>query len=219
MTEKDIVCRDSVSLVVPMTLAGQDASPLRDSILQRAFGISDLPVHQAMDKWMEENEHESGSGYKTETASATQAPDGFTRILGYVSYMSSRTIVYTIATDTYAPGAANGYTTADYINYSMANKEFISLADIFTPAGLKALPKLIQQQALNNPEYDGNVNITALPEAGNFYISSEGEIVFSYYPTEVGPHYLGTVQVAFYPYELMDYLTPRAKIMFNLTDL
>ena len=61
--------------------------------------------------------------------------------------------------------------------------------------------------------------ITDLPCDNNFYISSEGEIVFSYQPYEVASYAQGIIDIPFYPYELVSYMTPYAINFFGLTDL
>lgn len=222
-SDSDVSVTDSVSLILPMLLDGTDASIVCDSILSRAMnvkGCSDIAT--AVDTWFKNNMDEvtSETGYKA--VQATTSPvvsDGFCYIEGGIVNMTPRLFVYCITTSTYLPGAANGSYTLDYINYSFEMKRTVSLDDLFTPEGLKELPAVINEQAHNNPRYGDSVSIDALPAGGEYYLSSEGEIVFVYQPMEVAPHSVGAVQVAFMPAELLRYLTPQAIKNFGLTDL
>lgn len=216
--DSDVVCNDSVALILPMVLDNTDAVAVRDSIMMLALGNANADANTAIKTWLETEARETG--YETAPSDANPATaDGFNHVKGYVVNLSPEMLVYCVTTDTYAPRAANGLTTNSYINYSMAQGKMLSLADLFTADGLKALPGLIAEQAESNPAYAGKVTIASLPEGNNYYLSSEGEIVFSFNPLEVGPHSLGTVDVAFYPYELVSYMTPEAITMFNLGDL
>lgn len=46
-----------------------------------------------------------------------------------------------------------------------------------------------------------------------------GEIVFVYQPYEVASYAQGKIRVSFYPYELVDYMTPFAVNYFKLSDI
>jgi len=216
--DKDLVCNDAVSLVMPMTLNGKDAAKVRDSIMTLALNNTDTDVNAAIGKWLTAEAKEFGFETEKVDVEASTA-DGFCHVRGYVTSMTPDMFVYCVTTDTYNPRAANGLSVNEYINYSIADDKILSLGDLFTADGLKQLPALIAGQAENIPAYAGEVNITALPSGGNFYLSDRGEIVFSYAPLEVGPHSLGTVEVAFYPYELVNYMTPKAVNLFGLSDI
>jgi hypothetical protein len=64
----------------------------------------------------------------------------------------------------------------------------------------------------------GNTNVTELPADNNFFISSEDEIVFSYQIYEISSSQ-DPINISFYPYELVDYMTEQAIDMFALRDL
>lgn len=216
--EKDFVCNDAVSLVMPMTINGKDAADLRNSIMTIALNNTDTDVNTAIQKWLTNEAKEFG--FETEKVDIdTSTANGFCNVRGYVTSFTPDVLVYCVTTDTYNINAANGLTTNEYINYSIADNKILSLSDMFTAEGLKKLPALIAEQAENIPAYSGDVNITSLPVGGNFYLSNKGEIVFSYAPLEVGAHSLGNVEVPFYPYELVSHMTPEAVTMFDLSDI
>lgn len=216
--QTDITVCDSLTLILPVKINGQDAAVLTDSIQQHALDSRGTPFDEAVANWISPVVSETELPYKAVDLPVSMA-DGFQIVQGYVVNLSPNFLTYCIRTSTYYPGAANGMETADYINYDIAANKILTLSDLFTPEGLNALPAQIAAQAQNNMTYRDEVEITALPENGNFYLSSEGEIVFSYQPMDVAPHALGIIQVSFYPYELAQYMTPFAIRLFGLQDL
>ena len=209
---------DSVSLILPVMLNNSDTKDLCDTILSRALSVKGLDPFDAIDKWLAATAAESGL-QTVDTVLRSEITDGFQIIQGKIVNMTSDLLTYCISNSVMLPGAANGLYTLDYINYSLTEKRVITLSELFTPDGLKKLPAVIADQAENDSRLAGNVDIESLPESDNFYLSSEGEIVFSYKPMEVGPHSLGNVQVAFLPEELVPYMTPAAIRAFGLSDL
>lgn len=216
--DDDMSVCDSVALILPVTINDIDTKAFCDTIIWYALGQKDLTAFEAIDKWLEETAAETGYKFH-DTNVAPNLADGFEFVEGRIVNMTSDLLTYCIANSSMHPGAANGLYTLTYLNYSLKSNSIVRLSDLFTPEGLKALPEVIARQAEDNPRYAGELNIDSLPEDGNFFLSSEGEIVFSYQPMEVGPHSLGNVQIAFYPAELVDYMTPAAIREFGLTDL
>lgn len=220
--DNDMTECDSVSLILPVRLAGKETPALRDSILARALDGVDtrtLTPRKAIETWLDTTAAQSGCPVVPTDINAGLA-DGFVLVQGTVTNLTPKLMTYCIATSSLLPGAANGLYTLDYINYSIETESIITLKDLFTPEGLAALPGVIADKAESMAAYAGNVSIETLPESpGGFFISSEGEIVFSYQPMEVGPHSLGNVQVLFTPEELVDYMTAGAVKAFNLSDL
>lgn len=117
------------------------------------------------------------------------------------------------------PRAAHGMTVKHYINYLTDSGKIITLNDIFTPAGIADLPAIIAKRAADRVAILGPTEVDSLPANGNFYISPSREIVFSYQPYEVASFAQGFINIAFYPYELVSYMTPEAIKYFGLTDM
>lgn len=216
--ENDMTVCDSIALIMPVVINDVPATALCDTIVSHALGLTGIAVTEAMDRWLDECALQSGCPVDSTDVSPDMV-DGFHIVTGRIVNMTTEILTYCIDTRLMHPGAANGVETLDYINYSMQLNAIITLADLFTPEGLKKLPEAIAARAQDNPKYADQVSIDALPDGGNFYISSEGEIVFSYQPMEAGPHCLGNVQIAFYPEELVEYMTPRAVAKFGLADI
>jgi hypothetical protein len=81
------------------------------------------------------------------------------------------------------------------------------------------LPERIAEQAEAMSDMIGPTTVGDLPADGNFYISSEGEIVFAYQPYEVASYAQGPINIPFYSYELIDYMTDEGIALFHLEDL
>lgn len=216
--ENDLTECDSVSLLLPVIINDIDVKNLSDTILVRALGHFGTSPAEAIDKWLTETAAESGCQIDSININPNMA-DGFQFINGTIVNFNSQVLTYCIATSVLHPGAANGMYTLDYINYSLKENRIISLVDLFKKTALTELVDLIAKKAQENPRYEGEVQIETLPENNNFYLSSEGEIVFSYQPMEVGPHSLGNVQISFMPEELVALMTPQAIKEFGLSDL
>ncbi len=216
----DVICCDSVSLVLPLTLDKTDVNTVRDVILKEAFGEKAVSVEKAMHNWLDKAAKEQP--YKTVMVPNSEICNAvaFNIVRGFVVYLSPKVLVYCVNHETMMPGAANGLSTRKYVNYILNDGgKLLTLKDLFTPEGLAQLPGMIAQQAEKYVEYAGNVSISAIPDDDSFYLSSEDEIVFHYDPMEVGPHSLGDVEIAFYPAELVHQMTPQAVKFFGLEDL
>ncbi len=222
----DVVVFDSVSIVLPTSLAGADITALRDSITSFAFGVSDRrPIAQVINQWKNDNianvKQETGFNVrKIDDSSAFDVAQGYRIVSGFLVNMTSDMIVYCVKTSTFEPSDAHSLTTRRYINYLFAeNGKVLTLNDIFTSEGLKQLPARIAEQAEAIEDEIGPTSVTDLPSDNNFFISSEDEIVFCYQPYEIAPFSQSSINIAFYPHELADYMTPVGISIFNLEDI
>lgn len=215
MRDSDIICYDSASVLLPLTLPGCDVTSLRDSIVSAAFDTVAEPA-AAMRAYFASQGAESG--YPTDTTTyATEAnADGLLLVDGAVTYLTPAWMTYCVTTGISMPGAAHGITTRRYINYSIADGRQITLRSIFTPAGIERLPGLIASQARRMKAILGPTTIDALPAADNFYLSADGTIVFAYQPYEVASYAQGEIRVPFYPYQLSDLLNDTGLRIFGL---
>ncbi len=213
---------DSVSLVLPTHIYGADLSELRDSITSYALGqvgVNELTpaINMALKNMAD------SLGYKTRlTTSPIDIADGFANINGYVVYLSPDMLVYCVSSEYYTPGAAHGMMYKRYINYMLNadNKgQILKLSDIFSAEGLAQLPDLIAERAQDLFDIIGPTSIQGLPEDGNFFISSEGQIVFAYQPYEIASYAQGFINVAFETNELVDLMTNQGISLFGLEDL
>lgn len=216
--DSDITYYDTVALMLPADILGQDITALRDSIISAALDTVCSDPSEAMKALY--GEYVADIGYDTVAVAATAdelyTADGFTMVTANVFSMTPHRLTYRITNASYPPGAANGMTASRYITYDIDSARIVTLATIFTPAGLEKLPQLIAGKARKMAAILGPTNITALPSDGNFYVDLDGTMAFVYQPMEVASHAQGEVAVPFYPYILSDYMTPDGLAFFGL---
>lgn len=217
----DIMFYDSVSLVMPTRLSQVDISQLRDSITSYAFGQRGVQsTSAAINRWLTATANDQG--YKATTVSASPGDAmGYCYLSGYVVYLSADMLVYCVQTEVYNPGAAHGMSNKRYINYRLDGTDkgqIMTLSDIFTSQGLAKLPDMIAEQTANMSDLIGPTEVAGLPADNNFFISSEGQIVFAYQPYEIADFARGFINVPFEPYELVELMTPLGVRLFNLSD-
>lgn len=221
MQDSDVVYFDSVSLILPLKLGTARTSTLRDTITQYALGVHGKPVARSIDTWLHLTAGLQGYKIVEDTRAAdADVAQAFDIVSGFIVNLSSEMLVYCVRYETYHAGAAHGLTVRRYINYLLEGEgKVLTMRGLFTPEGMKKLPERIAQQAQAISDQIGSTSVSALPADNNFYISSEGEIVFSYQPYEIGSYAQGTIDIPFYPYELVDYMTPEGIAVFHLEDL
>ena len=216
----DLIFVDSVSLLMPSLVENKDVRYIQDAILKAAFDSTAVDHASLIEDYFEKNAREIGfEAVPSDSSLNYIQADGYEMIRGYVINLTPGLMVYCVSNYNMMPIAAHGMQTRSYINYSIDTNKVISLSDLFTPEGLSALPSLIAKRAEDNVAVNGPTEITALPANGNFYLSPAGEIVFAYQPYEVASYAQGFINIAFYPYELINYLTPSAVSYFGLSDI
>lgn len=215
--ESDALYSDSVSLIMPKSLRGCDVTELRDSIVSIALQIKGVPVEKAVCQWIDTMGMRQDFSPEKISDTWNDQKDAVDIASAFVVNLTPRVLVYCITNDGYFRGAAHGSSNRRYINFDMAGKgSIITLERLFTAEGLKKLPALIAARAESMSDNIGATTITELPENGNFFLSSEDEIVFSYQPYEVASYAQGFIEIPFYAYELFDEMTPYAIDYFGL---
>lgn len=218
--DSDMIYSDSVSLLMPQVLGSCDVTELRDSILSIALDIKGKPVDKAVEQWVADMAKAQEFTPEKLNDNFSVGANGVDIVSGYVANLNPKSLVYAIYYEGYTPGANHGIYGRRYINYSLEGKgTIITLEKLFTPEGLKELPVRIAKQAATMADNIGQTEINALPSDGNFYLSSEDEIVFSYQPYEAASYAQGIINIPFYPYELAEYMTPYGIQLFDLQDL
>ncbi|MDO4319845.1 MAG: RsiV family protein [Bacteroidales bacterium] len=215
--DSDLLWFDSVSIVMPESLYGHDIKPLRDSILRYAFDTIAAP-DEAMKAFFTATIEESGYNPVEITVndSIEAAAEGLTYVNGNVASLSGDWLTYCVTTAVNMPRAAHGLSINKYITYAMNEGRILTLSDIFTPEGIKALPAIIRDQAKRMADIIGPTSITALPSGDNFMISNDGSIIFAYQPYEVASYAQGEIRIPFYAYQLSEYMSPTGLRLFHL---
>lgn len=199
------------SLIMPTYVSGSDINTLRTAVVAAAVGktVTDSP-EKALKDYVQSTVDSLGypGAVLLPDSTDTSRADGFINIYGNVVSMSPRILSYAVTQYFYPIHAANGETSLTYVNYDFMTGKVMTLQDIFTPEGLKALPAIIADRAkATSPD----AKITALPASGSYYVDYEGRLVFVYQQGEVSYRAAGAVTASFYPQELQEYMTPAGK--------
>lgn len=215
--DSDIIWFDSVSMVMPRAIYGHDITPLRDSILCYAFDTIADP-DAAMKSYFVATIAESGyTPVEIAVNDSVEAEaEGLTYVIGNIASMSADWLTYCVTSSLSMPGAAHGLTVNKYLTYALNEGHILTLSDIFTPDGLKALPDIIRNQARRMVDIIGPTTIEALPAGDNFMIDDDGSIIFAYQPYEVASYAQGEIRIPFYPYQLSEYMSPAGLKLFHL---
>jgi hypothetical protein len=215
---------DSVSMVLPVKLDTIDVTPIIDTISYYAFDRrSGSTFDETVESWFTDyTEQLASQAATTVTRVNTDQYDvasNFRIITGHVVNVTPNLFVYCVKSNVCEYPTDAPMIWRHYINclYSSGGK-ILTYSDLFTPEGIKELPKVIAQRAAEMAPQIGNTNVTELPADNNFFISSEDEIVFSYQIYEISSSQ-DPINISFYPYELVDYMTEQAIDMFALRDL
>ncbi len=220
-TAQDIIFYDSISLVMPTRISNTDITELRDSITSYALSQKNVTaIVPAIDKWLSSIANDQG--YKAKATSSNELPMGYCYVNGYIVYLNSHLLVYCVDTEMFNPGNANGLHTKKYLNYELTGNgkgNLLTVEHLFTPEGLTELPEMIAERAQDMSDVIGPTSVESLPEGGNFFISSEGQLVFAYQPSEIGSSAQGFINVAFEFPELYKLLSQKGISLFGLEDL
>lgn len=222
--DSDVIVRDSVSIVMPERLNGIDVAQLRDSIMMIALDTIGFQnpadaIRAYFDASLNDEASDPGTVKSVKGKFAVSPNNSYTMVDGVVRTLSADMFVYSITSTSYGFGAAHPMYNVIFINYSMKYNKILTLAELFTPQGLKELPGLIDTEAHTGEDADDIDKITSLPSYNNFYISEENEIVFVYQPYEVGPYALGVVEVPIYAFTVTEYLTPLGRELLAVEDM
>ncbi|MDE6277056.1 MAG: hypothetical protein K2M06_03010 [Muribaculaceae bacterium] len=211
-SDKDAVFSAHASLIMPANVSNANVTILREAIVKAATAgkVDVKSPEQTLKEYFKATAQSLGypEVAKSDDDVDIMDADGFISITGTIASMSPRILSYAITEYLYPVHAANGQTTLTYVNYDFSDGKVMTLGDVFTPEGLKELPAVIAERA---KETQPEAEITALPASGSYYIDYEGRIVFVYEQGEVAARAAGAVSAAFYPQELMQYMTPAGR--------
>lgn len=215
-TEADAIYTDSVNLMMPMSMGSADVTPLQNAILNKAFGMTGSNVTEVMNNYMKQDADSLGYTVKEVTTVSLLESQGYNLVTGQVVYLDSDWMSYCVSGEQYYPAAAHGMPYRQYVNYSLTENRVMNISDVIDAAKNADLVNAIKERATEMEDAIGPTSITELPSNGDFYLNSNGELVFVYQPYEVASYAQGFISIPLYPYEISQYLTPAAKTMFNL---
>lgn len=218
--DSDLTVGCKASILLPSAFLGQDISSFRDSIISTALDTVVPGPAEAIERYFTDQCENMGytpaplhtSDATADSLAAATASlndyDGFVGITGEIISMTSDYVSYGLTLSSYYPRAAHGMYATYYINYSAKAAKVVTLDELFTPDGLRALPAIIRSRANMMRGYIGATTIEGLPARNNFYINADGAIVFAYQPYEAASYAQGRINIPVEPYSVSEYLTP-----------
>ena len=215
--DSDLTFGSSVDLLLPTAIYNHDITTLHDSILTLAFDTVGTDYPAIVSHYEKASVEQVGFKYnpiKVDTVAPFLANlDGYTQVQGNIANLTPRILSYQLILSEYPMHAAHGDYTIRYINYDMQQGRVIALEDLFTPEGIKALPKLLKDRARTVVSVIGPTAVTQIPAANNYFINNQGNLEFAYQPYEIASYAQGAVQLKIAPYLVTEYLTPYAKTL------
>jgi len=203
---KDLGFFCTANLLMPVAVGEHDISALRDSILSAAFDTTGTDINEVFSAAMARAAGDC-SGFRAVTAEIPDSVcEGWYGVNGFVGYMTPRVMCYGVTVSFYAPRAAHGMHTTYYTNYDIEKNRIFTLSDLFTAEGLASLPEVLKQTVHNMPEIDEST-VEGLPSKDNFFIDSNGNIVFVYQPYEIASYAQGIINIPVPAYQLSGSLT------------
>jgi len=199
------------SLVWPESVAGIAPAALQDSLLSCAFGNPGPDFATASVGFLATGVEEAYSGVEHKAVSMDEARDAervsLAAVSSRVAWLSPRLLVMGVDSYGYYYGAAHGYKTTRYVNYSPVSGEVVTADGFFDASKSDAIIGVIRRVAAELYP-DGIVKASLIADYGTFRLT-DAEVVFVYQPYDIAPYSLGVVEIPVGFYELSDYITPR----------
>lgn len=123
--------------------------------------------------------------------------------------VTPRAVVWECKSYSYPCGAAHGYTTTTYINYSINDGKILEYPDLMIAGYEKPLAKLIQDK-IKEKNIQLLTSLSEINVPDEFELTPSG-IIFSYDPYFIAPYSEGTVQIELSAYELEEILSTEGK--------
>ena len=111
-------------------------------------------------------------------------------------------------------GGAHGNGATTYKVLDLVNRKVLKMSDIVNPAGIKALPKLLEKNLRrqsgikpNQPLREAGLYGDRIESVSYFHLTNK-VIIFSYTPYDIGPYSSGQIEIPVPFTELKTYLQP-----------
>lgn len=112
-------------------------------------------------------------------------------------------------------GGAHGNGATLYKVLDLVNRKVLKVSDILNPAGIKALPKLLEKNLRrqsgiksNQPLRDAGLYENRIEKVSEFFHLTNKVMIFSYTPYDIGPYSSGQIEIPVPFTELKPYLQP-----------
>ena len=112
-------------------------------------------------------------------------------------------------------GGAHGNGATLYKVLDLVNRKVLKVSDVVNPAGMKALPKLLEKNLRrksgiksNQPLREAGLYENRIEKVSEFFYLTDKAMIFSYTPYDIGPYSSGQIEIPVPFTELKTYLQP-----------
>ena len=207
----------SYSMVWPSKVGDADLVALHDSLLAYAFDTITPDFSQAAGHFFRtgpiDGQNVTLQPTDMETARVAEKCNELIA-QGYVSLLTQRTLVMGIDTYGYFFGAAHGYGTSTYINYSLSERCIITADNLFEADKVEEVIETVKDIARERYA-SKEVNIDDINSINTFRITPK-QVVFVYQPYDIAPYYMGVIEIPVNIYDLYETLTPLGHKALNI---
>lgn len=220
----------SATIQWPETLGDFNLSTLRDTIVSLAFSApapaTAAEVTPDIDKLILDNVSDMsmlGDSLTYETLdslpSAQDIAPYYSDVTASILEFNDKLVTYQVSHFIYTGGAHPNSNTQPF-TYDLVNGRVLNVGNMFRTGSEKEVISIVQ----NSLARQLGIQPSQLESAGIFlsqftspgmpYINND-VIVFHFNPYDIAPYSMGNIDVAVYPYELNEYLTPEVKALLD----
>lgn len=212
------------SIQWPEQLGEADISTLRDSLIFFAYGDTvSRTIDKAITKFMDDTSMMEDVEDIVPVDSMPDAGSGiptyFNNVMVAVTEIDEEKVTYQVTQSSYL-GGAHPYTTIRPFTYDLRTGRVLTVENIVNAQARDSIVPVIVDALARQLDVapsrldQAGIFTNQLTYAGMPYISNN-ILYFHYNPYEIAPYSAGMIDVAVYPYEMEEMLTPEALSLFD----
>lgn len=215
----------SASIHWPRRLGNANLDALRDSLIRITFGDTvSHKIKDALHRYLTDTSIFTDGIDSAHITPVDSIPGGdmmrtyFTNVSATVNELSESLITYNISSEVFL-GGAHPLSSAHPFTYDLRKERILTNENMFRVPADSILP-VVKNALARQLE----VSPAGLERAGIFtqqftflgYPYIQGDVIYFHYnPYDIAPYSMGQIDIAVYPYELEQYLTPETRSLFN----
>lgn len=226
VTDYDTVYLDLyTSIQWPEQLGNADLTILKDSLLDFAYAdTTSKSVDKAILAFLDDTSLIEGV---KDAVVVDSMPSGSDRTQAYfgnvtatVSDLDEEMVTYQVMTSTYL-GGAHPMTGIHPFTYDLRSGKILNIDNMFKPEARDSIMPIIINALARQLDVDpmnldkAGIFTMQLTYPGKPYIANN-MLYFHYNPYDIAPYSSGMIDVAVYPYEVINMLTPEVKALFDV---
>lgn len=215
----------SASIQWPDRIGDFDIASLQDTIVSYSFGHDKVAVRDIDKIILDYTADTSFIGGDSKCNAIDSIPGGddaapyFYDVTATLVEVNEQMVTYQISAFAYT-GGAHPYGASHPFTYDLARGCVLTAENMFRAGSEKEVLAIVQsglarQLGVNPSQLESaGVFVSQFTSPGQPYINND-VIVFHFNPYDIAPYSMGNIDVAVYPYELNEYLTPEVKALLN----